>query len=203
MGLYQRVVVPRLVNWACSLPLMNRWRVAVCTGLSGDVVEIGFGTGLNVPHYPVAVTRVFAVEPSNESFALGAGRLGASSVPVERVGLDGHSLALADGSCDAALVTFTLCTVEDPALVLAEVRRVLRPDSSLHFLEHGLAPQARVARWQRRLDPIERVIADGCHLTRDAPALVRAAGFDIVELEQRFAAGPKPWSYFSVGRARR
>ena len=203
MGLYQREVVPRVVNWACSLPLMHPWREKVCAGLSGDVVEIGFGTGLNVPHYPIAVTRVFAVEPSDVSFDLAASRINASRVSIERVGLDGHSLALADGSCDAALVTFTLCTVEDPARVLAEVRRVLRPGASLHFLEHGVAPSARVARWQRWLDPIEQVVADGCHLTRDTPALVRAAGFEIVELEQGFATGPKPWSYFSVGRARR
>ncbi len=195
--------MPRLVNWACSLPLMNRWRAMVCAGLVGDVVEIGFGTGLNVPHYPTAVTRVFAVEPSDASFALAAGRIGASNVRIERVGLDGHALALADESCDAALITFTLCTVTDPAQVLDEVRRVLRPGASLHFLEHGIAPIARVARWQRWLDPIERVVADGCHLTRDAPALVRAAGFDLVELEQGFASGPRPWSYFSVGRARR
>ncbi|HSN03030.1 MAG TPA: class I SAM-dependent methyltransferase [Acidimicrobiales bacterium] len=203
MGLYQRVLVPRLVNWACSLPLMNRWRAMVCAGLVGDVLEVGFGTGLNVPHYPTTVTRVFAVEPSDESFALAAGRIGASSVRIERVGLDGHALALADESCDAALITFTLCTVTDPAQVLDEVRRVLRPGASLHFLEHGIAPIARVARWQRWLDPIEKVVADGCHLTRDAPALVRAAGFDLVELEQGFASGPRPWSYFSVGRARR
>ena len=197
------MLVPRLVNWACSLPLMNRWRAMVCAGLVGDVVEIGFGTGLNVPHYPTAVTRVFAVEPSDASFALAAGRIGASNVRIERVGLDGHALALADESCDAALITFTLCTVTDPAQVLDEVRRVLRPGASLHFLEHGIAPIARVARWQRWLDPIERVVADGCHLTRDAPALVRAAGFDLVELEQGFASGPRPWSYFSVGRPRR
>ena len=203
MGLYQRVVVPRLVNWACSLPMMSRWRVRACAGLSGDVLEIGFGTGLNVPHYPAEVTRVFAVEPSDGSFALAGRRLGASSVPIERVGLDGHSLALADASCDAALITFTLCTVEDPALVLAEVRRVLRPGATLHFLEHGIAPDPRVARWQRRLDPIEQVLADGCHLTRDAPALIRAARFEIIQLDQEFATGPKPWSYFSVGLARR
>ena len=203
MGLYQRLVVPRLVNWACSLPLMHRWRDIACAGLYGDVVEIGFGTGLNIPHYPEAVTRVFAVEPSDASFALAAGRIAAARVPIERVGLDGHALALPDGSCDAALVTFTLCTVEDPAQVLAEVRRVLRPGATLHFLEHGVAPVARVARWQRWLDPIERVVADGCHLTRDAPALVRAARFEIDELEQSFAPGPRPWSYFSVGRARR
>ena len=203
MGLYQRVVVPRVVNWACSLPLMHRWREKVCAGLVGDVVEIGFGTGLNVPHYPSAVTRVFAVEPSDTSFALAASRLAASRARIERVGLDGHALALGDGTCDAALITFTLCTVEDPAQVLAEVRRVLRPGASLHFLEHGVAPIARVARWQRWLDPIEQVVADGCHLTRDAPGLVRAAGFEILELEQGFASGPKPWSYFSVGRARR
>ena len=203
MGLYRRVVVPRVVNWACSLPQISPWRETVCAGLSGDVVEIGFGTGLNVPHYPSTVARVFAVEPSDTSFVLAAGRRAASRVPIERIGLDGHSLGLPDESCDGALVTFTLCTVEDPARVLAEVRRVLRPGASLHFLEHGVAPTPRVARWQRWLDPIEQVVADGCHLTRDAPALVRAAGFEIVELEQGFASGPKPWSYFSVGRARR
>ena len=203
MGLYQRVIVPRVVNWACALPPIHRWRERVCAGLSGDVVEIGFGTGLNVPDYPAAVTHVFAVEPSDVSYALAARRVGASRVRIERVGLDGHALALADESCDAALMTFTLCTVENPARVLAEVRRVLRPGASLHFLEHGVAPSARVARWQRWLDPIEQVVADGCHLTRDAPALVRAAGFEIVELEQGFASGPTPWSYFNVGRARR
>ena len=202
MGLYQRVVVPRIVDWACSLPFMSAWRARVCAGLTGEVLEVGFGGGLNVAHYPAQVTRVHAVEPSDASFARARSRLASVTTPVERAGLDGHHLALADHSCDAALITFTLCTVSDPLRVLAEVRRVLRPGAQLHFLEHGLAPDARVARWQRRLDPLERVLADGCHLTRDAVSLVRAAGFEILAVEQGFAHGPKPWSYFSVGVAR-
>ncbi len=203
MGLYQRVVVPRLVDWACSLPLMSVWRERVCAGLLGEVLEVGFGSGLNLAHYPAAVTRVDAVEPSEASFARAQRRVTHATPPVVRVGLDGHHLELADESCDAALITFTLCTVSDPLRVLAEVRRVLRPEGQLHFLEHGLAPDARTARWQRRLDPLERVIADGCHLTRDAVSLVRAAGFEILGVEQGYAKGPKPWSYFSVGVARR
>jgi ubiquinone/menaquinone biosynthesis C-methylase UbiE len=202
VGLYQRVVVPRVVDWACSLPLMDPWRERACAGLYGEILEVGFGSGLNVAHYPPAVTRVHAVEPSDVSFARAQRRLSRTPL-VERAGLDGHRLALADESCDGALITFTLCTVTDPLRVLAEVRRVLKPDAQLHFLEHGLAPDARTARWQRRLDPLERVIADGCHLTRDAPALVRAAGFEILALEQGFAHGPKPWSFFSAGVARR
>ena len=203
MGLYRREVVPRIVDWACSLPLMSPWREKACAGLSGEVLEIGFGSGLNVAHYPPSVTRVDAVEPSDVSFRRAQRRLEFAATPVVRVGLDGHRLELADESCDAALITFTLCTVTDPLRVLAEVRRVLRPNAQLHFLEHGLAPDARTARWQRRLDPLEQVLADGCHLTRNATALVRDAGFEILAVEQGFAHGTKPWSYFSVGVARR
>lgn len=202
MGLYRRVVVPRIVDWACSLPLMSPWRDKVCAGLSGEVLEVGFGGGLNVAHYPSRVTRVHAVEPSDVSFARAQRRMVNATTPVVRAGLDGHRLELPDGSCDAALITFTLCTVSDPLRVLAEVRRVLRPGGQLHFLEHGIAPDAHTARWQRRLDPLEQLLADGCHLTRDAVALVRAAGFEILAVEQGFAHGPKPWSYFSVGVAR-
>ena len=120
-------------------------------------------------------------------------------MPVEHVGLDGQQIPLDDASCDAALCTFTLCTVPDPELALSELRRVLRPGGTIHFLEHGLSPDAPVARWQRRLEPVQRRLVDGCHLTRDSPTLVEQAGF-VVELnEQRYMRGPKPWSWVTLG----
>jgi len=119
------------------------------------------------------------------------------------VGLDGQALELSDESCDSALATFTLCTVPDARRALDEVVRVLRPGGSLHFLEHGLSPDARVARWQRRLDPLQRALAAGCHLTRDPLALVADAGLELTWSEQRYASGPKAWSYFTVGVARK
>ncbi|MGA3218607.1 MAG: class I SAM-dependent methyltransferase [Acidimicrobiales bacterium] len=201
MGLYRDHVLPRLVDRACSSGGLRRWRAEVTSGLAGRVVEIGFGSGLNVEHYPAAVEMVLAVEPAKLARRLAARRAGARAVPVRHIGLDGQAIPLPDASCDAALSTFTLCTVADPAKVLAELRRVLRQEGRLHFLEHGTAPEPSVARWQRRLDPWQRRLADGCHLTRDTLALVGQAGFIVERYEQGYAAGPKPWSYFTMGVA--
>ena len=146
----------------------------MCSGLSGRVLEIGFGSGLNVSAYPDAGHRPSsAVEPSDLGWELSAERRSGSAVPVERVGLDGQRLAAADATYDAVLSTFTLCTIPDVATALAEVRRVLRPGGALHVLEHGLAPDPRVAAWQRRLNRLQGRIAGGCHLTRDAPGARR------------------------------
>lgn len=201
MGLYRDHVVPRLVDVACGTGGLARWRQRVCGGLEGRVVEIGFGAGRNVPFYPEAVTTVYAVEPSMTSMKMAYKRNATSRVRIEHVGLDGGELQLGDASCDAALMTFTLCTVPDPHQVLAEIRRVLVPGGHLHFLEHGIAPEPSIARWQVRLDPWERRFADGCHLTRDALGLVADAGFLIERVDQRYARGPKPWSYFTLGVA--
>ena len=165
------------------------------------MVEIGFGSGLNVPHYPPDVDLVLAVEPASVARRLAEKRVAASPVPVDHVGLDGQDLPLEDDSCDAALCTFTLCTVPDPDQALAEVRRVLRPGGEFHFLEHGLSPDPGVARWQHRMDPLQRRLFDGCHLSRDAIALVEAAGFRVTRREQRYVRGPKPWSFVTVGVA--
>jgi len=173
----------------------------VTAGLSGRVVEIGFDSGLNVAHYPPEVSVVLAIEPAEAARKLAAARVAAGRVAVEHVGPDGQALPLDDNSCDAALSTFTLCTVPDPAQALSELLRVLRPGGRLHFLEHGLAPGLSVARWQYRLDPWQRRLADGCHLTRDVPALVAGAGLVIEALQQRYAIGPKPWSWFTLGIA--
>jgi ubiquinone/menaquinone biosynthesis C-methylase UbiE len=201
MGVYREFVLPRLIDRLCGSRAMVRWRERVTEGLVGQVVEIGFGSGLNLEFLPPEVTGVFAVEPSATAMKLALKREADVSVRVVHVGLDGGSIALADESCDSALCTFTLCTVADPTKVLGEIHRVLRPGASLHFLEHGIAPDPSVARWQRRLDPWEQRLADGCHLTRDPRSLVRDAGFTIESIEQRYARGPKPWSYFTLGRA--
>ena len=201
MGVYEEHVLPRLIDVTCGSSSFDRWRAQVCAGLSGRVVEIGFGSGTNVAFYPVEVDSVAAVEPSSSAMRLARTRISASRVRIEQVGRDGQSLALEDASCDAALCTFTLCTVEDPEATLLELRRVLRPGAALHFLEHGIAPDAPVARWQRRIDPWQVRLAGGCHVTRDPVAMLEATGFHVELTKQRYGKGPKPWSYFSMGRA--
>jgi ubiquinone/menaquinone biosynthesis C-methylase UbiE len=201
MGFYREQVLPRLVDRACAMPGMEKWRAQVVEGLRGRVVEIGFGSGLNVEHYPAEIDVVLAVEPAAVARRLARKRIAAGTVVVEHVGIDGQSLPIADVSCDAALSTFTLCTVPDPTVALAEIFRVLRPGGTLHFLEHGISPDPRVALWQRRLEPMQRRLADGCHLTRDAAALVTRAGFQLERCDQAYAKGPKPWSYFTLGVA--
>lgn len=201
MSFYRQQLLPRLVDRACGSAGYDRWRREVTAGLSGTVVEIGFGSGLNMPAYPAAVTRVWAVEPASLGRKLAAARIADSHVHVEHVGLHGEALPLEDDSCDGALSTFTLCTIPDVERALAEVRRVLRPGGRFHFLEHGLAPDVDVARWQHRLEPMQKRVADGCHLTRDPVALVEAAGFQIESVQQRYAKGPRPWTYFTRGEA--
>ena len=194
-------VVPRIADRSLSSRPIMRLRRSVCEGLSGRVLEIGFGSGLNITLYPQAVTSVDAVEPSDLGWDLSAARRATASVPIARVGLDGQRLAAGEEFYDAALSTFTLCTIPDVERALAEVRRVLRRGGSLHLLEHGLAPDPKVAGWQRRLDGVQGRIAAGCHLVRDAPELARAAGFEVQRLEQAYLPGPglsKPWGFVSL-----
>jgi ubiquinone/menaquinone biosynthesis C-methylase UbiE len=183
LGIYTERVLPHLVDRTCGTGAIRPYRQRVCAGLRGEVVEIGFGTGHNVPFYPDAVTSVTAVEPSDLSWRLADGRLDASPVPVQRAGLDGQLLPFDDDGFDTALVTFSLCTIPDPGLALGELRRVLRPGGTLHFLEHGLDPDPKVQRWQRRFEPIQVRLAGGCHLTRDVLGMLAAAGFEVREAE--------------------
>lgn len=189
MGLYEDRILPRILNRACGAKTLEPVRRRVCQGLAGDIVEIGFGSGLNIPFYPSAVTSVVAVEPCDVSWGLAGERLRASNVPVLRSGLDGQSLPFDDDSFDAALSTWTLCSIPDVAAALSELRRVLKSGGTLQFLEHGLAPDAGVRRWQRRLDPVQQRIAGGCHLTRPIVDLLEAAGFTVKDVDVFYEAG--------------
>jgi ubiquinone/menaquinone biosynthesis C-methylase UbiE len=204
MGVWADRVVPRLTDKALSADEVMQLRAIACAGLAGRVLEIGFGSGLNIEKYPPEVASVDAVEPADAGWALSAGRRRRTDLPIVRTGLDGQHLAADDASYDAVLSTFTLCTIPEAAVALAEVRRVLRPGGTFHFLEHGLAADDRVVTWQHRLEPLQQRVFAGCHLTRDVPALVTAAGLELTMLEASYLPGPavsRPWSYGYLGRA--
>lgn len=202
MGVWREQVVPRVVNIACAAEAGRPLRARVCVGLTGEVVEIGFGSGLNIPFYPAAVASIAAVEPAGIGWRLAARRVAASTVPIRRAGLDGQSLPFEDDSFDTALSTWTMCTIPDPAAALAELRRVLRPGGRLHFVEHGLAPDAGVQRWQHRLEPVQKRLAGGCHLTRPIADLIRDAGFDVIALDEFYQrGGPKFLAAETLGAA--
>lgn len=201
MNLWESQVVPRMVDFCCGMHDLDDLRERACEGLHGEVLEIGFGSGLNIPYYPSAVRRVTAIEPSDVAWRLARRRIEDSGVEVVRGGLDGQQLDLPDASFDAALSTFTMCTIPDLNAALSEIRRVLRPGGQLHFVEHGLSPESKVERWQHRLTPVQRRVAGGCHLDRPIAERVEGAGF-VVDEEQFYAKGPKAFSFIYLGRAR-
>lgn len=174
----------------------------MCAGLGGEILEIGFGSGANVEHLPAAVRRVWAVEPDAVARHLSERARTNSDVEVTFVDSRPDVWAIPDGSLDAALCTFTLCTVERPEVVLAEIRRILKPGAPLHFLEHGLSPDRRMAAWQHRLNGWERRLAGGCQLIRDPLELIAAASLDLQWSEQSYALTPSPWSFMTLGVAR-
>jgi SAM-dependent methyltransferase len=201
MAIWRDHVLPRIVDKACARRDFAEPRRRTLAGLSGDVVEIGFGSGHNLAHDPADVDRVLAVEPSAVARRLAGPRVDASAVTVEFVGLDGQALPLPDDCADAAVTTFTLCTIPDVPGALGELSRVLRPGGRLHFLEHGLSPDPKVAAWQHRLTPIQRRVCGGCHFDRPIAQLIAGGGFRIVTLENYYLAGAKTPSYLYEGVA--
>lgn len=200
MGLYSDQILPRIINKFLAGDEMERYRSEATAGLTGEIVEIGFGSGLNVPVYPADVTKVFAVDPSRVGQKLAADRIATSHADVVHVGLDGTRLSLETDSCDGALSTFTLCTVPDAPQAIAELQRVVRPGGPIHLLEHGLAREDDVAQWQRRLNPMQRRVGDGCQLDRDHLAMAEAAGLQVEEHREWYVKGPKPMSAFYLLR---
>ena len=204
MGIWRDEVVPRATDLLLDTAEIRRLREETVGGLRGDVVEVGFGSGSNLAFYPPEVRRVLAVEPSEVAARLAAKRIAASPVPVELVGADAQGLSVESSSVDAAVSTFTLCTIPDPGTALAELLRVLRPGGTFTFLEHGLAPCASVARWQRRLNPLQGRIAAGCQLDRPIDRLVAEAGFVPGKLRNLQLPGPlalRPFGYLYLGTA--
>jgi ubiquinone/menaquinone biosynthesis C-methylase UbiE len=189
MGFYTNRVLPHIIDKCCGMQSAETHRRRVCEGLAGEVVEVGFGSGLNVPFYPDTVVSVAAVDPADVGWKLADKRLSATNIPVRRAGLDGQRLPFDDGTFDAALTTWTLCTIPDAAAALAELVRVLKPGSTLHFVEHGLAPDEKVRRMQRRMEPLNKRMLGGCHLTRPIVDLVTGAGFTIKELDVFYEGG--------------
>lgn len=201
---YRDQIFARVMNRVMNTKETRRVRAEVCAPLDGEIVEIGFGTGLNLPHIPNAVTRLLAVDPLESGPGLARERLAASSAPVEFIGLDGQRIPLADDSVDAALCTWTLCSIPDPVVAVRELKRVVRPGGTLHFVEHGASPDAKVRRWQDRLNGVQRRLACGCNLNRDIGAIVEAGGFEITQLDTHYAKGePKShgWTFQGVAKA--
>ncbi len=204
MGIYRQQVLPRLQDKAMNTKVERAIRPRVCEGLSGEVVELGFGTGLNAAHYPPEVTRIHAIEPSSVCMRLAEPRIEACAASVEAAGLTGEHLDLPSEEFDAVLSTWTLCTIPQIDAALGETRRVLKPGGVFHFVEHGHSPDTRVARWQERLEPLNKLLLGGCHITRRIEAHVEAAGFVIERLDTYYREGaPKPLGYTFEGRARK
>jgi ubiquinone/menaquinone biosynthesis C-methylase UbiE len=201
MGLYERFVLPRVLDWAMRDDQLAPYRRRTLEAAEGLVLEIGAGSGLNFPRYAEGLNRVVALDPSPELLRLADRRRGDARVPVSLLRGSGESLPFADAVFDTAVTTWTLCTVADPVAALREARRVLKPDGKLLFVEHGLASTPRIAAWQRGLTPCWKPIAGGCRLDRRIDELIRAAGFRIDRLDTGHMPGPKPWTFMYQGSA--
>jgi ubiquinone/menaquinone biosynthesis C-methylase UbiE len=199
MGFYRNQILPRLTHLAMSTKEATRQRHQALAGVAGDVLELGIGSGLNLPHYGPGVRRVVGVEPSVTAARMAEERIQKAGFPVEIVAGEAESLAVEEGRFDAVVSTFTLCTIPDVAGALATARRALKPGGRFFFLEHGLSGEPRVQKWQRRLEPLQKLVGGGCHLTRDPRALIESAGFAISGLETFYARGPEPFSFLYRG----
>jgi ubiquinone/menaquinone biosynthesis C-methylase UbiE len=203
MSVYNRHILPRLIDWSCGLPLVTEERRKVVPQAQGRVLEVGMGSGRNLPLYDAGrVTSLVGLDPSAELLAYTRERARTLPFPVEVIAEPAETMSLPPGSFDCIVVTYTLCSIPDVAPALEQMRRVLKPGGRLLFCEHGAAPDPSVRRWQARLAPLWLRLAGGCHLLRDAPALLEAAGFRIAELDTHYLRGtPRLLGYHSLGVA--
>jgi len=201
---YERHLLPYLIDLACGIRPVRRQRNKVVPLASGRVLEIGIGTGLNIPHYDKSrVTGVVGLDPGLQMHPLARKRVNAANLPVELVGLSAEKIPFDEASFDSVLVTYSLCTIPDPVAALREMRRVLKPGGKLIYCEHGLAPEASVQKWQRRLNPVWSKLAGGCHLDRDIPGLLKEAGFHSHDMQTLYLPGPRPLTFNYWGTAER
>jgi ubiquinone/menaquinone biosynthesis C-methylase UbiE len=202
MGFYERWIVPRLLDLAMRNRVLDPYRQRTIETAQGLVLEVGVGSGLNLPLYGPAVTRVVGLDPSPELLRLASKRAADVVIPVSLLRASAEHLPLADAVFDTIIMTWTLCSIPNPMAALTEMRRVLGPGGRLIFVEHGLSPEIRVARWQHRLTPYWKRISGGCHLDRKTDDLIRAAGFQIDAIEMAYMQGPKPWTFMYQGSAK-
>jgi SAM-dependent methyltransferase len=201
MGVYSKFVLPRLIDLVMKREDTAKQRRKLIPRAAGDVLEIAIGSGLNLPFYGRAVTRLFGVDPSPELVRIARSRAGGSSFPVEFLERSAESLPFADASMDTVVVTWGLCSMSKPTIALGEMKRVLKPGGRLLFAEHGRAPDASVERWQNRVNPIWRAVAGGCNLNRKIDDLIRGAGFAIDEMESEYLPGPRIMTFTYRGAA--
>ena len=201
MGLYSKYVLPRIIDLAMRDKAATARRAELVPGASGVVLEIGVGSGLNLPFYSSAVKRLHAVDPSPELLAMARTKLDCLTFPVELRREPAEQLSLNPESVDTIVMTWTLCSIPDPAGALREMRRVLKPKGRMIFIEHGLAPDASIRAWQGRLQPIWTKFAGGCHLDRKIDELLLGAGFKLAELRTAYLPGPRPFTYTYEGCA--
>jgi len=201
MGFYEDHILPRGIDWGMSGERFGCLRTQYLEGVSGRVLEVGFGSGLNLPHYSHRVSHLYALDPSLLGRRLAAQRIQKVSFPVEFVELEGPRIALPDRSVDAVVSTWTVCTIPDPVAALQEIRRVLNLEGRYTFLEHGLSPDRRVARLQNLWNPIQKWAFGGCHVNRRIDQLVLAADLRLLEYENFYMEGPKVLTYMYGGIA--
>ncbi len=201
MGLYSGQILPRFLAWSMSGRRVAEERAPFLAGISGRVLELGFGAGLNLPFFSPAVSELLALEPEPVNRKLAAPRIARAPFPVRWLAARGEQVPLDAHSVDAVVSTWTLCSIPDLERALSEVARLLRPGGRLHFIEHGLSPEAGVARWQRRLEPLQKRLFGGCHLTREIDRELSQAGFRIDGLEAFYARGPKVMNWTLRGSA--
>jgi len=199
---YDRHILPVALDFTCGLPMVGRQRQLIVPLAQGRVLEVGIGTGLNMRYYDKSrVTKIVGLDPALELHPLARERIAQAGLEVELLGLSAENIPLPDASFDTVLITYTLCTIPDPLAALREMRRVLAPGGKLLYCEHGRAPDASVQRWQERLQPLWGKLAGGCHLGRDIPALLRAAGFQLPDLHTGYLPGPRPMTFHYWGVA--